>query len=124
MTLPRVVLKPKRAQPFFARHPWVFAGAIERVEGEPVDGAEVELVSQAGHFIAQDSSTVRARFASGSTVGFRTNLWIEHFFVTALRRPFASGKRLVCADRIRVAGSYSVNRTSSQAAPSMSMQAG
>ena len=27
---PRVVLKPKHAQPFYARHPWVFAGAIDR----------------------------------------------------------------------------------------------
>ena len=124
MTLPRVVLKPKRASLSSLVILGYLQARIERVEGEPVDGAEVELVSQAGHFIGADSSTVRARFASGSTVGFRTNLWIEHFFVTALRRPFASGKRSVCADRIRVAGSYSVNRTSSQAAPSMSMQAG
>ena len=35
MSTPKVILKPKRAQPFFGRHPWVFAGAIARVEGEP-----------------------------------------------------------------------------------------
>lgn len=28
----RVVLKPRRARPFFARHPWVLAPSIERVE--------------------------------------------------------------------------------------------
>jgi 23S rRNA (cytosine1962-C5)-methyltransferase len=70
MTLSRVILKPKRAQPFFARHPWVFAGAIERVEGEPVDGAEVELVSNAGHFIARgffnSQSKIRVRLYSWS----------------------------------------------------------
>jgi len=49
----KVVLRPKRAQPFFAKHPWVFAGAIERVEGEAVDGDEVDLVSHAGKFVAR-----------------------------------------------------------------------
>jgi len=49
----KVVLRPKRAQPFFAKHPWVFAGAIERVEGEAADGDEVDLVSHAGKFVAR-----------------------------------------------------------------------
>jgi len=49
----KVVLRPKRAQPFFAKHPWVFAGAIERVEGEAGDGDEVDLVSHAGKFVAR-----------------------------------------------------------------------
>ena len=40
-TIPKVLLKPQRAQPFFARHPWVFAGAIDAVSGDPADGAEV-----------------------------------------------------------------------------------
>jgi 23S rRNA (cytosine1962-C5)-methyltransferase len=68
MTTPTVVLKPKRAQPFFARHPWVFAGAIERVEGEPADGAEVDLHSSAGNFIARGlfngQSKIRVRLYS------------------------------------------------------------
>ena len=53
MTVPRVVLKPKRAQPFFGRHPWVFAGAVDKVEGEPHDGDEVEVVSGGGNFVAR-----------------------------------------------------------------------
>ena len=31
MSLPRVVVKPRRARPFFARHPWVFVTSIGRV---------------------------------------------------------------------------------------------
>ena len=31
---PRVVLLPKRARPFYGRHPWVFAGAVAGVEGD------------------------------------------------------------------------------------------
>ena len=40
--LPRVVLKPRRAQPFFFRHPWVFDGAIQRVE--PAQAVFVDIL--------------------------------------------------------------------------------
>lgn len=53
MNAPTVVLKPKHALPFHARHPWVFAGAIDRVVGEPADGAEVDLIAAEGGFIAR-----------------------------------------------------------------------
>lgn len=64
----RVYLKSKRAQPFFGRHPWVFAGAIERVEGDPADGAVVDLHSSAGNFVARGvyngRSKIRVRLYS------------------------------------------------------------
>lgn len=69
MTIPRVVLKPKRAQPFFGRHPWVFAGAIAAVTGEPADGAEVDLHSSAGNFVA------RGLFNSHSKIRVRLYSW-------------------------------------------------
>ena len=37
MSTPSVILKPQRAQPFFGRHPWVFAGAVEKVDGKPAE---------------------------------------------------------------------------------------
>ncbi|HTI51287.1 MAG TPA: class I SAM-dependent rRNA methyltransferase [Planctomycetaceae bacterium] len=52
-TLPQVVLKSRRAQPFFGRHPWVFSGAIARVASEPAPGAEVALVTDRGEFVAR-----------------------------------------------------------------------
>ncbi len=52
-SLPKVFLKPRRAQPFFARHPWVFSGAVARAEGNPAPGAEVALVTEHGEFIAR-----------------------------------------------------------------------
>lgn len=51
--LPRVVLKARRAQPFFAHHPWVFSGAVARVEGDPQPGAEVLLVTEHGEAVAR-----------------------------------------------------------------------
>jgi 23S rRNA (cytosine1962-C5)-methyltransferase len=79
-TLPRVILSPKRAKPFYARHPWVYAGAVAAVEGEPADGAEVELVSHAGHFVARglynSKSKIRVRLYSWSA---ETALDIDFF---------------------------------------------
>ncbi|MFQ3649028.1 MAG: class I SAM-dependent rRNA methyltransferase [Gemmataceae bacterium] len=65
---PRVVVQAGRAKPFFSRHPWVFAGAIAELQGEPADGAEVDLVSHTGTFIARGlyngQSKVRVRLYS------------------------------------------------------------
>lgn len=52
-TRAKIILKPKRALPFFSRHPWVFSGAIKRIEGNPDPGAEVDLLASDGEFIAR-----------------------------------------------------------------------
>lgn len=66
--LPQVVLKPRRAQPFFSRHPWVFAGAIARTPEGLAPGDEVALVSDQGEFIARGlfnpHSAIRVRLYS------------------------------------------------------------
>ncbi|MCA1686425.1 MAG: class I SAM-dependent rRNA methyltransferase, partial [Planctomycetia bacterium] len=51
--LARVVLKPRRARPFFARHPWVFVTSIGRVEGDPAPGDEVDVFSHEDRFVAR-----------------------------------------------------------------------
>lgn len=64
-SLPKVVLKARRAQPFFARHPWVFSGAIASVSGAPEAGAEVALVTEHNEFVARGlynpSSNIQVR---------------------------------------------------------------
>jgi 23S rRNA (cytosine1962-C5)-methyltransferase len=71
MTLPRVILRARRARPFYGLHPWVYAGAIERVEGEPADGAVVDLVSHANNFVA------RGYYNSQSKIRVRLFSWDE-----------------------------------------------
>jgi 23S rRNA (cytosine1962-C5)-methyltransferase len=65
MSLPRVIVKPRRARPFFGRHPWLFVTSIARVEGEPGPGDEVEVYSHEGQFIARGlfnpKSAIRVR---------------------------------------------------------------
>ena len=70
MSSPRVVLKPRRARPFYGRHPWVFAGAVADVEGQSADGGVVDLVSHTGNFVARglynSQSKIRVRLYSWS----------------------------------------------------------
>ena len=68
---PRVILKPRRALPFFGRHPWVFAGAISRIEGNPTAGEEVILLSDKNEFIA------RGLFNPNSNIRVRLFSWDE-----------------------------------------------
>ncbi len=48
-----VILKPRKARPFFGRHPWVLDTAIARVEGNFADGDVVDLVCDQRRFIAR-----------------------------------------------------------------------
>jgi 23S rRNA (cytosine1962-C5)-methyltransferase len=91
-TLPRIILKPRRALPFFARHPWLFVGAIARVEGDPDPGAEVAVVSHEGQFIARGlfnpASNIRVRLYSwNAEAALDEDLWSRRLDAAiALRR--------------------------------------
>jgi 23S rRNA (cytosine1962-C5)-methyltransferase len=56
-----VVLKARKATPFYARHPWVFDSAVERIEGDCADGDVVDLVSEKRKFIARGIINRRSR---------------------------------------------------------------
>ncbi len=48
-----VVLKGGRDTTVRARHPWVFSGAVQRVEGRPEAGATVDLLAANGDFLGR-----------------------------------------------------------------------
>lgn len=60
-----LVLKPGREKSLLRRHPWIFSGAIHRVDGEPASGGTVNLLSFKGDFLAYAAyspvSQIRAR---------------------------------------------------------------
>lgn len=60
-----VILKKGRERSLLRRHPWVFSGAIERVEGAPQPGRTVEVISHEGQFLARGAyspaSQIRVR---------------------------------------------------------------
>ena len=57
----QVILKPRKARPFYGRHPWVLDTAIARVEGNPPDGEVVDLLSESGKFVARGIFNSRSR---------------------------------------------------------------
>lgn len=72
-------MHPRRARPFYGRHPWVYAGAIATVEGAPADGDVVDLVSHTGSFVAH------GLYNSRSKIRVRLYIWDEG---TSLDRAF------------------------------------
>jgi 23S rRNA (cytosine1962-C5)-methyltransferase len=49
----RVVLRQGRARPLWFGHPWVYANAVERLDGEAAPGDVVTLVDHDGRFIGR-----------------------------------------------------------------------
>lgn len=60
-----VILKPGKEKPILQKHPWVFSGAIARVEGNPADGDTVLVADSRGQPLAcggyNSRSQIRAR---------------------------------------------------------------
>jgi len=71
MSAARVILKPRKALPFYGRHPWVLASAIDRIEPtgtssqQPPDlnGQLVELHNEKRKFIAYGIYNSHSRIA-------------------------------------------------------------
>jgi 23S rRNA (cytosine1962-C5)-methyltransferase len=87
-----VILKPKRARPFFGRHPWVLDAAVARVEGSPADGDVVDLATHEGRFVARglwnSASRLRVRlYTFAAEVQLDDALWRARLeSAVALRR--------------------------------------
>ena len=66
----QVILKPRKAAPLFGRHPWVLDSAVDHVDGQPADGAVVDLLADNGKFVARglynSQSRIRVRLYSWS----------------------------------------------------------
>jgi 23S rRNA (cytosine1962-C5)-methyltransferase len=86
-----VRLKPRRARPFFARHPWVFVNSIAAVDGPAEPGDEVVVRSHEGTFIARGlvnpHSAIRVRLYRWSDEPLDEAFWSARLDAAlALRR--------------------------------------
>jgi len=63
--MPTLTLKPGRERSLQRRHPWIFSGAVARVDGDPAPGATVDVLDARGEFLARaaysPASQIRAR---------------------------------------------------------------
>ena len=49
---PGIILKAGREKSLLRRHPWIFSGAVESINGTPSNGDTLPVVSDQGKFIA------------------------------------------------------------------------
>jgi 23S rRNA (cytosine1962-C5)-methyltransferase len=87
----RVTLKPGRDKSLRQRHPWLYSGAILRVEGAPAGGETVTLHAADGTFLASaawsPASNIRARVWS-----FEPSVLIDAGFLAARVRTAVRGR--------------------------------
>ena len=105
MTRPgRIVLKPGREKSLRHRHPWVFSGAIEGVQGEPEMGETVDVIAHDGTFLARAAYNPQSQIR-GRAWSFDERETIDEAFLAArleaaiarrsIVRPGSDGVRLV-----------------------------
>ena len=86
----RLVLKPGRDKSLRHRHPWIFSGAIARVEGEPGMGDTVSVHGADGAFLAWaaygPSSQIRARVWSFDPSDTIDEAFLERRVAAAIAR--------------------------------------
>jgi 23S rRNA (cytosine1962-C5)-methyltransferase len=94
-----VRLKAGREKSLLRRHPWVFAGAVDSLDGTPVDGDTVRVASERGDFLAW------AAYSLHSQIRMRVWSWREQeridgeFFRRRLGRAMAGRAELIAPER-------------------------
>jgi 23S rRNA (cytosine1962-C5)-methyltransferase len=61
ITFPRILLKRGKEKPVLRGHPWVFSGAVARIEGEVSPGEVGEVYSQGGQFLGRGHVNPRSQ---------------------------------------------------------------
>ncbi|ARL23292.1 class I SAM-dependent rRNA methyltransferase [Burkholderia pseudomallei] len=98
-----VTLKPSKDKSLLRRHPWVYANAIDRVDGKPAPGATVIVRAHDGRFLARAAysphSQIRLRVWS-----FDENEPIDHaFFKRRVQRALAHRRAMISGtDAVRL----------------------
>lgn len=86
----RLILKPGKERSLARRHPWVYAGAVARVEGDPSSGETVRVSAADGRFLAwaaySPRSLIRARAWSFDERERIDAAWIEAALARAIAR--------------------------------------
>lgn len=52
MNRPQLIIAPGKEKAILRRHPWIFSGAVKRIDGEPQEGDLVDVVDARGQWMA------------------------------------------------------------------------
>jgi 23S rRNA (cytosine1962-C5)-methyltransferase len=94
----QLILKPGREKSLLRRHPWIFSGAVARVDGDPETGDTVSVRAAGGELFAW------AAYSPVSQIRARVWSWDEQeridgdFLRSRLRRALDARERLIAAE--------------------------
>ena len=95
--MPNVTLKPGREKSVRNRHPWLFSGAIERIERSAQDGAVVEVLAADGAWLARGYLNRRSQIQVRLLTWSQDEAIDESFWRRRLQRAIA-GRAALAAD--------------------------
>jgi len=87
-----IQLKPKKEESLQRFHPWVFSGAIQRIEGKPTEGDLVEVLDSNRNFLAighYQIGSIAVRVVSFEKLDINDNFWAKK-----IRNAYAMRKSL------------------------------
>ena len=76
----RVILNPKKERSLLLFHPWVFSGAVSKIEGDPEDGDIVEVFTHDGHYLATGhfhNGSIKVRIFSFVRTDAEQDFWLS-----------------------------------------------
>ena len=91
MSLPKIILKRGKEKPVLRGHPWVFSGAVARIEGEVSPGEAGEVYSQGKEFLGLGQINPRSQIIVRLLTQRREELG-EGFFRGRISRAVVSRK--------------------------------
>lgn len=95
MITAQVILKQGREKSIVNRHPWIFSGAIARVEGNPANGDVVDVWNSKARFVGRgiynDKSQIQVRLLTWNP----NDAIDEDFWRRRLRRAYAGRQALI-----------------------------
>ncbi len=95
----RVILKPGHERPVQRHHPWIFSGALARIEGSPVDGEIVEVYAADGTWLARGYLNRRSQIVIRLLTWDPEEAIDDTFWKRRLARALASRERLGLSER-------------------------
>ncbi len=99
----RVLIKTGRDKPIRQRHPWIFSGAIERIDKDAVDGGLVEVVTARGEFLARGYLNRRSQIVVRlltweQAESIDDDFWVRRLTRSITARPNGPARRLINAE--------------------------
>ena len=84
--MPSVILKPKREKSLLNRHPWVFSGAIARLDGQSQPGETVDVLAADGRWLARGAYSPHSQIRVRVWSFIQAEVIDQRFFETRLQQ--------------------------------------